>query len=120
MSVGAGLRAGQFGGEQIADAEQTRLQFERRSLRRKPAGALFGEMLHRPRVVFVAESAENSLPQRLLPANLPRAGGDVRGLGLKTDLRCLMEKFGEFFRRKFAQRRTALTAQIFRQGFGGF
>jgi hypothetical protein len=73
--------------------------------------------LHRPGVVFVTERAENSLPQGLFPAGLPRPRGNLRGLGLETDLRRLPQEFRQFFRREFAQRSGALAAQIFRQRF---
>ena len=74
VTIRARRAAAQFGRQQSAEAEQPGLQGQRRIRARRPARARFGEALHRPDVVLVAERAEQTFPQRLFPADVPGAG----------------------------------------------
>ncbi len=113
--IGAGLRAGQFGRQQAADAEEARLQGERLGPGRLPARAQFGQALHGPDIVLESEGSEEALPQRLLPADLPGAGLKLRCLALQSHVRRLVEQVQHLRRRQVPQRGTAVAAQFFRQ-----
>ena len=82
---------------------------------RLPARAQFGQALHGPDVVLVAQGAEESFPQRLLPADSPGAGLELRGLALQAHVRRLVEQVQQLRRRHGAQRGAAFAAQVFRQ-----
>ena len=51
---------------------------------RDPTRAGFGQILHRPRVVFVTQRAEQPFPKALFPADVLRAGVEPGGLGLEN------------------------------------
>ena len=82
---------------------------------RLPARAQFGQALHGPDVVFVTQGAEESFPQRLLPADSPGAGLELRRLALQSHVRRLVEQVQQLRRRHGAQRGATFAAQIFRQ-----
>ena len=113
--VRRGLRAGQFHRQQAADAEEAGLQGERLGLGRLPARAQLGQALHGPDVVFVTQGAKESLPERLLPADSPGAGLELRRLALESHVRCLLEQVQQLRLRHRTQRGAALAAQFFRQ-----
>src|SRR5260221_7226373 len=77
MAVHSAPIAAQLGGQQPADAKQSRLACRRRAGERQPLQARLRQALHGPDVLLVTERAEYSLPQRLLPPRLPRAGREL-------------------------------------------
>ncbi len=107
------LRPGQFHRQQAADAEQSRLKCKWRFGAARPEQTRFRQILHRPGVVFVAERAEQALPQGLFPAGVPRPRGKLRGLGLQTDASGLAQKL----RRVAVRQVRATTRNICRADF---
>ena len=82
---------------------------------RLPARAQFGQALHGPDVVFVTQGPEEAFPERLLPADAPGAGLELRGLALQAHVRGLVEQVQQLRGRHGAQRGAAFAAQFLRQ-----
>src|SRR5947207_12306322 len=85
--IGGGLLAGEFIGQQAGDAEQPRLQRQRVecAVWRANTRAQFGQSLHGPNVVFVAQSPHGAIPEGLLPSRLARAGLQLDGLAAQAN-----------------------------------
>ena len=66
-------------------------------------------------IVFVPQGAEESLPQRLLPAEAAGASLEQGGLALQSYMCSLMDQVQQSRRRHGAQRGAALAAQMFEQ-----
>jgi len=80
---------------------------------------LLSEAMHHPGVVFVAERAKHSFPERLFPARLTRSGLKLNRFGPKPKIRGLPEEIDSL---RFGQRPqggTTLAAQICRKACGG-
>src|SRR5213593_397638 len=85
--VRAGLLAREFVGQQAADAKQPRLQSDGADfgLGRANSRAQFGQALHRPDVVFVAQRPQPAFPKGLLPTSLAGARLQLDSLSTQPD-----------------------------------
>jgi len=78
--------------------------------------ALFGEVLHGPNIVFIAERAKQIFPKRLFPSGAFGAGAKLGGFGFEPRARCLVQKPGQFGFGEVAQGGATFAAEIFGQG----
>ena len=113
--VRAGPGASQLVWQKAAHAEQARLKRERRAalfqFTREQERKQLGDAPHRPDVLLVTERGEQTLPERLFPADLPGAGGEFGRLALQAKVRRLLQHFAQNVFRQIAQRRAALASE---------
>jgi hypothetical protein len=98
------------------------LQFQERRAGRVGAKlqAQFGELLHRPQILFITEGAEQTFPERLFPAGLAGPGLQPGSFGMQADGGRFMEQLAQAGSLQLAQGRATMSQQIQGEQFGSF
>lgn len=119
-TAGAGSFAG-FGGEETGQAEQAGLPVFAGDFgidgESAGFGQAFGDALHGPGVVLIAEGAEDGFPEGLVPADGAGAGAEVEGFGAEPDEGGLFEHGAEGIG---AEALEGIAASAFEGGGGEF
>lgn len=66
--------------------------------------------MHGPGIVFIAQRAEDTFPERLFPAGLSRARLELRRFAAETDCARVAQETAALFRRKLAPKPATLPA----------